>query len=386
MKIAKIAAAIVAGVLATSPVLAAEDDGKAFGQFQEVLIGIEKRSFDSLQDAINSTDFRNRVYSTRVIEPEAKQAFEANLWQFLEASFMQELPTQGSRLEARVVDFAFQDGRGKAAVRYSLPDYHYLYQIYDLRHDSRGRLRIDDWFNSGTGQMFSAGIAEDLMVLMPTKPATRKTISIENPSDLELFQITEIYKASRDVQPPRFYQIYDQFEPTLKREPYVAKQAVWMAFLLKDQERLINALDIYLDVFSEDPKFGLTVSDFYLAVASYEKAYEQLAAFQKDLPIKEGALPAKLSALALAIGRPEEAEEYAVEATVDEPGLELGWWSLLRARSSAGDFAGSIEPLTYLEDNFEQRLDEAKLRRDKFRGFTQLVASQEFKDWRASRP
>jgi len=90
--------------------------------------------------------------------------------------------------------------------------------------------------------------------------------------------------------------------------------------------------------------------------------------------------------MALATGKPIEAEKFAVEATTDEPTLELGWWSLLRVRSSTKNYEGSIEALTQLEDTFGQRLDEAKLRRDKFRGFTQLVGSQEFKDWRASRP
>ena len=59
---------------------------------------------------------------------------------------------------------------------------------------------------------------------------------------------------------------------------------------------------------------------------------------------------------------------------------------MLRVRSSVGNNAGAIEALTALEENFGQRLDEAKLRRDKHRGFAELVASQEFKEWRATRP
>ena len=98
-----------------------------------------------------------------------------------------------------------------------------------------------------------------------------------------------------------------------------------------------------------------------------------------------GGWVAVLSALALATGKAEDAEKFAVAATIDEPALELGWWSLLRARSAANDYDGALDALTYLEDHFSHRLDEAKLRRDKFRAFTNLVASQEFKDWRAGR-
>jgi tetratricopeptide (TPR) repeat protein len=224
------------------------------------------------------------------------------------------------------------------------------------------------------------------MIQMPTKLATRKTISIQNPTDLQLFQVTEIYKASRDRQPPRFFEIYDQFSDALKREPFIAKYAVYMAHMLKDSGRLLRTLEIFGQVYSDQPNFTLMMSDLYIAMGAYERSYALLKIFQQNFAVNEGALPAKLSALALATGKPDEAEKFAVEATVDEPSLELGWWSLLRVRSSAENYEGAIEALTQLEDVFGNRLDEAKLRRDKFRGFIQLVDSQEFKDWRANRP
>jgi hypothetical protein len=386
MKIAKLVATIVAFTTMAMPLIAAGDDAEAFGQFQEILAGIDERSFEPFQKAIDKTDMRNRVLSARQIEPDAAQTFNTNFWQFVESGFVGSLPPPGSKHKANLVDFAFIDGKGKAAIRFNKPNFEYSFQVFDLRHDGRGRLKVVDWFDSGSGQLLSVELAEDLMTLRPTQAATRKTISIQDPTELQLFQVTEIYKAARDVQPPRFFEIYDEFDDTLKREPFIAKNAVFMAYLLKDEGRLIQALDVFVDVYSEQPNFALTMSDYYVAIGAYEQSYALLKTFQQNFPVKEGALPAKLSALALAIGKPEDAENFAVEATVDEPGFELGWWSLLRARSSAENYAGAIEALTQLEDNFEHRLDEAKLRRDKFRGFTQLVGSQEYKDWRASRP
>ena len=386
MKITKLIASVVAATIMALPLMAAEDDDEAFGQFQEILVGIDERSFETIQKAIDKTDMRNRVLSAREVEPGVAQTFDANFWQFVESGFSASLPPPGSTAKTKLVDFAFQDGNGKAAIRFSKPGFEYAYQVFDLRHDGRGRLKIVDWFDSASGQMLSLEIADELMIQMPTKPATRKTLSIQNPTDLQLFQVTEIYKASRDRQPPRFFDIYDEFDDALKREPFIAKYAVFMAHMLKDTDRLVNALEIFVDVYSDQPNFALTISDFSLAIGAYEESYGLLKIFQQNFPVNEGALPAKLSALALAIGKPDEAETFAVEATVDEPTLELGWWSLLRARSSAGNYAGTIEALTQLEDTFGHRLDEAKLRRDKFRGFAQLVGSQEFKDWRASRP
>ena len=127
------------------------------------------------------------------------------------------------------------------------------------------------------------------------------------------------------------------------------------------------------------------MSDAYLVVGNLPDAYAQLVKFHQNFDVKEGGIPARLSALALAIGKADEAEKYALEASEVEPQLELAWWSLLRMRASTNDFQGATEVLTKLEDDFGLRFDVAKLRRDPFRGFLELAQSQDFKDWHASR-
>ena len=324
--------AVLVLILFAMPLPAAEDDAKAFGQFQTILNDINGGSFESMQNAIDKTDFSSRIYKSRLVEDDVKQAFSANFWQFIEAGYRLRLPAEGSKTEATLVEFVFENGNGRAAIRYNLPKYEYEFQVFDLRHDRRGRLKVLDWFDSRAGQMFSAEMGESLTMMSPTKDATRRLISLENPSDLQLFQVTEIYKASRDRQPPRFFEIYDEFNDELKREPFIAKHAALMAFLIKDMDRFMKTLEIFVDVYSSDPNFALVMSGYYEAIDDYPNSYALLSRFQSNFSIQEGALPAKLSALALALGKLEEAEKYAVEATVDEPSLELGWWSLLRAR------------------------------------------------------
>ena len=54
-------------------------------------------------------------------------------------------------------------------------------------------------------------------------------------------------------------------------------------------------------------------------------------------------------------------------------------------RAGAGDYAGALPALTYLEDNFGHRLDAAMLRRDPYKAFNGLAASEAFTEWRAGR-
>jgi hypothetical protein len=66
-----------------------------------------------------------------------------------------------------------------------------------------------------------------------------------------------------------------------------------------------------------------------------------------------------------------------------EPDLELSWWTLLRTRTAAQNYAGATEALTQLEDRFGYLLIPQKLQRDRF--LKTLIDQQEYKDWRASR-
>ncbi len=385
MKIAKqIVTVVVLSVLAT-PLFAAEDDTKAFGQFQEFLQGVDQLSFEMIQDYLDQTDLTNRILSHQSVQPDVEEMFRGDFWNVIERGVLNVLPPQGSGVKGELIQFEFENGKGQACVRFRHPQHAYQFHRFELRQDRRGRLKIIDWFDSNKGLTFTAFMGEELLTAKPTKETTRKLLSINSPTDLQLFRATEIRKAIRDRQAPRFFEIYDEFDEQLKREPWIVKNAVNFAHGLKDMDRLAQAFTIFVDVFAEDPDMALLLSDFYLIVEDYEHAYASMQRFEQHFAVNEGALPAKLSALALATGKPEEAEKFAVKATTNEPSVELGWWSLLRARTAAKDYQGALEALTYLEDEFGHRLDAAKLRRDKFRAFTKLVDSQEFRDWRASR-
>ena len=385
MKIAKqIVTVVVLAVLAT-PLFAAEDDTKAFGQFQEFLEGVDQVSFEMIQDYLDQTDLTNRILSHQPVQPDVEDMLRGDFWNVIERGVLNVLPPKGSGVKGELIQFGFENGKGQACVRFRYPQHTYQFHRFELRQDRRGRLKVIDWFDSNKGQSFSAFMGEELLSAKPTKETTRRLLSSSAPTDLQLFQATEILKAIRDREAPRFFEIYDELDEQLKREPWIAKNAVNMAHGLKDIDRFARAFAIFVDVYAEDPDMALLLSDFYLIVEDYERAFTSMRRFEQHFAVNEGALPAKLSALALATGKPEEAEKFAVEATTNEPTAELGWWSLLRARTAAEDYQGALEALTYLEDNFGHRLDAAKLRRDKFRAFTKLVSSQEFKDWRASR-
>lgn len=385
MKFAKQIVAVVVLAVLAAPLFAAADDAKAFGQFQEFLEGVDQTSVEMIQDYLDQTDLSNRILSHQTVRPDVEEMFRGDFWNIIGRGLLNVFPPKGSGVKGELIQFMFENGKGQACVRFSYPQHAFRFHRFELRQDRRGRLKIIDWFDTNKGLTFSAFMGEELLAVKPSTASTRRLLSVNAPTDLQLFQATEILKAIRDHQAPRFFEIYDAFDDQLRREPFIAKNAVNMAQGLKDLDRFAHTFEIFVDVFAADPDMALLMSDYYLTVGDYEQAFMSMQRFEQHFAVNEGALPAKLSALALALGKPEEAEKFAIKATTNEPNVELGWWSLLRARTAAKDYQGALEALTYLEDNFGHRLDATKLRRDKFRAFTKLAGSQEFKDWRASR-
>lgn len=368
-----------------STLRAAEDDAKAREQFEKILTGINQRTFVPIKSAIDKKDMISRIDGLRLVDVEVNKVFYENFWEIVEGVFMRSMSTVATNVDGKVIHFEFVDGKGQAVVRFKTPNHSYAYQAWELRHDKRARLKIVDWMNFSSGQYFTADLGDQMITQMPNRNATRKLLASESPSDQQLFQVTEILKATRDRQAPRFFEIYDSLDATSRNDALIAKFAVQMAIRLKDADRYWATLEVFAAAYSTDRNFALLISDLYLTVEQYEKSFLALEKFYQHYDLTEGATPARLSALALVVNRGEDATRYALEAAQAEPTLELVWWSLLRAKAAEQDYEGAIEPLSRLEDDFGHRLDAGKLKRDRFRAFLELADSAPFKEWRATR-
>ena len=115
----------------------------------------------------------------------------------------------------------------------------------------------------------------------------------------------------------------------------------------------------------------------------FEEAIEQFDVLEKNLGIEDGVIESLKATSAMALGDFERAMALASNATRDEPGLELGWWTLLRTRTAAEDYGGAVEALTVLEDRFGHLLIPQTLQRDRF--LRVLIDQPAYQEWRAAR-
>jgi len=379
-----------AGVLALTTILAATplavsaaDDDDPRAQFDSIMQGLDDNSFVRFNRAIDEAALTQRIIGTRLIDANVKKSFSRDFDASINGMFAASFPESKSDILATVVSFQMQGNEGRAVVRFAASGYRYSYHVYELALDPKGRLSIVDWIDYYQASRFSDQAGAALVMAMPSKPATRKLLENSNLPDRETFQVSELFKAYRDNNGPRFFRIYDELDPELRREKVIARLHLQIAMQARDRARIEGALNGVLAAFPNDAMQSLRLVEFYIPARRYKDAIDALVLLEQDLGISDGAIGSLKAMAALADSNIEDAETYAKQATESEPALEVAWWSLLRVRTRAEDYAGATEAMTRLEDDFGETLDAQTLGKDRFLKI--LADKPEYLAWRSSR-
>ncbi len=352
-------------------------------QFNGIIEDLNDNSFERFNRAISKKDMTARIYGASVIEPEVKSAFSKEFSSSIQGLFTASFPKSKKEILGTVVDFRFKGNEGRAVVRYVSSGYRYSYHVYELGLDSKRRIQIADWVDYYRSSRFSEKVAQDLAMAMPGKQATRNLLRRQSYNEGQIFQVGELFKAVRDNQPERFFQIFDGLDKVLLKEPLLLRINLQFAMAFPQSPRAGNAVRLLVESFPNEALYSLQMTEYYIQTGQFQEAIEALTTLEAGLGIRDGAIGSLKSSAALAMGRTEDAVAYALQATVAEPTLQVSWWSLLRARTRAEDYSGATEALARLEDDFGHSMDPATLRRDRF--LRVLASNPVYQDWRASR-
>lgn len=380
-----LALAMVALALTAIPQISAaqSNDDLARASFQAVIDDLNRNSFEEFHDAVDKKALLGRVVGAYLIEPEIRDQLSGMFEEWVQEMFVDTFPPSKTEIIGTVVAFENYGDSARALVRFESSGYRFAYHVYEMEVDSKGRIGILDWTDFYGGGLFSQQAAAAFVRTMPTQDATLQMLENKDIDEGRLFQVAELFKAVRDKSHERFFKIYDAMDEQLRAERVVTRLNLQMTQKWNDRARLGRAYESVAKNFPDEPLFSQPLIEYYISTGQFDKVITELDILQKGLGVVDGATESLKVSAAMALGDMERAGEYALSATQAEPGLELGWWSLLRAHTAAQDYAGAMEAMTELEDRFGHLLIPQKLRRDRF--LKGLIDQQEYKDWRAKR-
>lgn len=347
--------------------------------FQDIVTDLNNNSFERFAHAIDREDMLERIFGLRLIDQKVKQgfreSFDDNLVNILKSAFA----NTEDNIRAAWLGFGSKGDRGKAIVRYDLPDFQFNYHEYELRLDDRGRVVIVDWIDYLDGERFSDGVGLQLIAANPGKPAVRKLLDFQGPTEQQTFQVTELLKASRDRQVDRYFDILKNVDEKLRRQKVVVMTSVHLTKATRNRRKLRTALIDVDKYYSDEPLYSLMLLDYYFPSRKYEQAMQALLSLQSTLGVQDSAMSARLSAASLVNGNAEDALSYADQAVTIEPGLELGWWSALRAGTAMRQFDKAVAALDELEKTFGYTLGPEAFEKDP--AMSDLLLSEEYETW-----
>lgn len=350
---------------------------------EDIVNELNSGSADRFIASIDQADFVDRIFGLRLIDQRVKRQFQENLEFSFDGMIQSAFPGGMEGLRATLLGVQSRGSRGRAVVRFDLPDFQFGYHEYDLLLDEKDRLFIVDWVDFLRGERFTDGIGMSLIQAAPSKPAIRKLIDFPDVRESDLFQFTELLKAARDRQAQRYVEIINGLDERLRRQRVVVLTSVQLMKQIRNRRMTRTALMQMADYYPEEPLYTLMLLDYYFPARKYEEALQSLFALYDRLDVDDAAMEARLSAATLVNGNPADANAHADKALQLEAGLELAWWSALRARTALEDFSGAVEALQQLETRFGHDLGAEALQRDQ--GLASLLRSSEFSDWLATR-
>ena len=340
-------------------------------------------SFDLLVSSISREEFVDRIFGLRLIAQKVQRDFREKMQTQFANLIKGGFIVSEDGVKATLLGVESRGDRARALVRFNLPELQFSYHEYELMLDNKNRVIVVDWVDFLRGERFTEGVGVSLVMALPSKQAVRKLIDYKNIKDSDLFQFTELLKAARDRQADRYVDIINKLSPELQRQRSVVLTSVHLTKTIKSRRMMRTALIQMANYFPEEPLYSLMLLDYYVPSKMYEEAVAALRRTYDQFGFDDAAMEARLSAIVLVMGNSADASAFADRAIELEPGLELGWWSALRARVALSNFAGAAEALQQLEQHYGHSLGPEALERDK--SFAGLLASDEYKTWLASR-
>ena len=351
--------------------------------FTTIVESLNLGTFDLLVSSINREEFIDRIFGLRLISQTIQRDFRENMQTQFADLVKSGFAVSKDGVKATLLGIESRGDRGRAVVRFDLPKLQFGYHEYELILDKKNRVIVVDWVDFLRGEGFTDGVGVSLTIALPSKQAMRKLIDYKNVKNSDLFQFTELLKAARDRRADRYIDIINNLNPEIQRQRIVVLTGVQLTKTIKSRRLMRTALIQMANHFPEEPLYSLMLLDYYVPSKMYEEAVAALRRTYEQFDFDDAAMEARLSAIVLVMGNSADASALADRAIELEPGLELGWWSALRARVALSNFAGAAEALQQLEQHHGHSLGPEALERDK--SFAALLASDEFKTWAASR-
>lgn len=324
-------------------------------------------AFDGLVvDAKWKTSFRNSF----------KKAIETRLGQKIISQMPEKSYAKLLRMKAggKVV---------QALVRVDYGDMGTGYLDMHLRLAADGKVRIVDWYDYSTGQLYSESVRQIVALMSPTPTLLGKVFDVVSKRKESVNAVVEVLGLYGQKKYAETVQRFLALDEELRSNRMLNVVAVQAANLSQSDELYSKVLANLERYFDKDPTMTFLLLDHYFIEGQYDRLLRALERVQVSFGVEDAALLVLKSNALTGQSKFGPAAAQAQRAVEIEPTYENGYWSLLSALVQGKEYAKAVQISKMLEERFGIDMGPASLGANEF--YAAFVESAEYRRWRKTR-
>lgn len=252
-----------------------------------------------------------------------------------------------------------------------------------LVRDKNGMVRIVDWYDYSTGQLYTQSLRQLIGLMSPTPTILGKLFDAVSRRKESINAVMELISLHKSQKYPEAVKLFLTLHEDLRKDRMLNIVAVQAANMSNDDalyHKTLANLDRY---FSSDPSMAFLLIDYYFLEQKFDKALAALDQVQKSFGAEDAALDSLKANTHLSAKNYSQAARHAQHAIAIEPEYEGSYWSLINALVQDKKYAGAITVAKDLEDGFGYDMGPESLGASAV--FEPFIQSAEYRRWRSAK-
>ncbi len=351
---------------------------------EQIVAGFNARDPAPFTRAIDSEKIIDSALSGLFIGASWKEGFRKGVRLALNSQvgkqIVNQIPEGGY---AKLLRIKMNGTSGLALIRVDFGETGNGYMDMHLIQSEDGKIRIIDWFNYATGQLYTESLRQAAAIMSPTPTVLGKVFDIASSrkeNSETLLKLMLMHKRGEHAQMVRNFLALDE---DLRKSKLLNVVAVQSANILGDMELYGKVLANVERYFGKDESMAFVLLDYYYLQGDYDKVIGTTDRLLSSFGVEDaGLFVVKANAL-VEMGKNQDAVTQARHAIELEPEYEYAYLSLLSAQIQQEQYSLAVETAKTLENRFSYNLSPQALADNEY--YAGFVKSAEYREWRGNK-
>lgn len=376
-----IAAALILSLF--SPLSSASDSTlKVYeNKAQQISDGFTVRNTEPFDNALDPDSILETVFDDLLVDPEWEQGFRTGVKKAIRTKLGEKIVSQMPEdAYAKLLRVQQAGAKGLALIRIDYGDNGNGYIDLHLEKENDGTIRITDWFDYSTGQLYTQSLRQVIATMSPTPTVLGKIFDLANNKEADAEVLTKLIELNNEQKHAKMVSYFLSLDEVYRESRLLNIISLQAANSSGDMELYQHMLTNVANYFGDDKNMAYLLLDFYFLEGDYGKVIATADQLQDSFGVEDAGLVTFKSNAYSEQGDYAKAISEATHAIELEPEYEYGYWSLITAQLAMEKYQQAVATAQALENGFSYDMGPDSLSGNEV--YTSFLDSKPYRKWR----